>query len=281
MTRAATAPIFLACLTLLSACNTTDALTPQVDVGDTSRSIRSSPVTQREAERLAGAPRQQQAFATEPQQDGYHPAYNQQSDRPGSGAPPTTMQEQADAIARNGGSPAASAPIEGQSLDAPVSNAQAEEQDMVEQPAPRAPQAPQAALPQEQTAMVSPAASRGNTVRFLPIIGAPVQAVTPLSRQLGAEARSHGLSIKSSNDSSSDYILKGYLSAFSDKGSVTVVYVWDILDNSGGRLHRIQGQESVPSAAQDPWTGVPASVMQNIASKTIAEFSSWRQGRGG
>ncbi|TAZ97835.1 hypothetical protein ELH67_16455, partial [Rhizobium ruizarguesonis] len=135
----------------------------------------------------------------------------------------------------------------------------------------------------QQTASLSPAPSsaRGNTVRFLPIIGAPVQAVTPLSRQLGAEARAHGLSIKSSNDASSDYILKGYLSAFSDDGKVTVVYVWDILDSSGGRLHRIQGQESVPTAATDPWAGVPASVMQQIGSKTIAEFSSWRQTQGG
>jgi hypothetical protein len=129
--------------------------------------------------------------------------------------------------------------------------------------------------------MLTPGASRGTTVRFLPIIGAPVQAVTPLSRQLGTEARAHGLSIKSSNDNSSSYILKGYLSAFSDSDKVTVVYVWDVLDNSGARLHRIQGQESVPSAAQDPWAAVPASVMQQIASKTITEFSSWREARGG
>jgi hypothetical protein len=136
--------------------------------------------------------------------------------------------------------------------------------------------------PQQTAALPSSSSSvRGSTVRFLPIIGAPVQAVTPLSRQLGTEARAHGLSIKSSNDASSDYILKGYLSAFSDDGKVTVVYVWDILDSGGARLHRIQGQESVPTAAADPWAGVPASVMQQIGSKTIAEFASWRQTQGG
>jgi hypothetical protein len=273
MTRAQTAPVLLACLAALSACNTTDALTPQVDIGDSSLG-RSSPVTQREVERMAGS-EPTRAFAGESRQAGYHPAYNNQTYRSGPGAPPTTMQEQADALARRGPSPAASPPVEGRTLAEPVSNAQAEEEDMGNL-------AP--ARQQKRVAAIDPAASSaigGNTVRFLPIIGAPVQAVTPLSRQLGAEARSHGLSIKSSNDTSSDYILKGYLSAFTDEGNVTVVYVWDILDGSGARLHRIQGQEKVPSAAQDPWVGVPASVMQQIATKTIAEFNSWRQTRDG
>jgi hypothetical protein len=185
------------------------------------------------------------------------------------------MDAQALAIDSGARPPAASTPIRSQTLSEPVSNAEAEEQDMVEQPARQPP------AQQSQTAMMSAGTSAGTTVRFLPIIGAPVQAVTPLSRQLGTEARSHGLSIKSSNDNSSSFILKGYLSAFSDSGKVTVVYVWDVLDNSGTRLHRIQGQESMPSAAQDPWAAVPASVMQQIASKTITEFSSWREARGG
>jgi hypothetical protein len=281
MTRVATAPTLLFCLALLSACNTTDALnlTPPMEIGDSSVARSSTPVTQSEAERMAGEP--QRTFPPAPRRGGYAPTYNAQSYptqpnysaqayRPGTGAPPTTMQAQADAMARDGSSPTASGPIEGEAL-APPSSA--------EQPA----------SPQQQptqTAALDPSVSsstsaRGNTVRFLPIIGAPVQAVTPLSRQLGAEARAHGLAIKSSTDTSSDYILKGYLSAFSDGGKVTVVYVWDVLDNAGARLHRIQGQESVPTAATDPWAGVPASVMQQIASKTISEFTSWRESQGG
>jgi hypothetical protein len=271
MTRVLTAPTLLACIALLSACNTTDALTPQVGIGDSSAGAApTAPVTQREAEQLAGTP--QQTFPAQPRQGGYpgaagQPAYpSQPTYQSGTGAPPTTMQAQADGLARNGASPSASAPIEGETLPQ-ASN----------QPA----QPPLQQQPSETAAIGSAVPGRGNTVRFLPIIGAPVQAVTPLSRQLGAEARSHGLAIKSSNDTSSDYILKGYLSAFTDEGKVTVVYVWDVLDNNGARLHRIQGQETVPTAAQDPWAGVPASVMQQIASKTIAEFSSWRQTRGG
>jgi hypothetical protein len=278
MTRSLTAPALLACLaSLLAACNTTDAMTPLVDIGDSSMPPRSSPVTQREVERMAGS-QSRQAFAAEPQ-EGYHPAYNQ-AYRPGPGAPPTTMQAQADAMSARPQAYRAPEAVESE----PLSNAEAEEQDMGDQAPPphRQQQQPQQQEAQQVAAIdpVESGSTRGNTVRFLPIIGAPVQAVTPLSRQLGSEARSHGLSIKSSTDNSSDYILKGYLSAFSDEGKVTVVYVWDVLNNAGARLHRIQGQESVPTAAADPWAGVPASVMQQIASKTISEFTSWRQSQG-
>jgi hypothetical protein len=118
------------------------------------------------------------------------------------------------------------------------------------------------------------------SIRFLPIIGAPVQAVTPLSKELGVSARGNGLTIKSSSDQTAQHVLKGYLSAFSDGNKVTVVYVWDVLDNAGGRLHRIQGQASVPGGGGDAWASVPASVMQEIGVNTIAEYMKWKQSQG-
>jgi hypothetical protein len=125
-----------------------------------------------------------------------------------------------------------------------------------------------------------PAAANG-TIRFLPIIGAPVQAVTPLSRQLGAQARANGLTIRPSGDTATDHILKGYFSAFSDEGKVTVIYVWDVLDGTGNRLHRMQGQVSLRGSGPDPWAAVPASTMEDIAAKTIQEYLTWRQSRAG
>lgn len=118
------------------------------------------------------------------------------------------------------------------------------------------------------------------TIRFLPIIGAPVQAVTPLSKELGTSARGNGLTIKGSSDQTAEHVLKGYLSAFSDGGKVTVVYVWDVLDNSGARLHRIQGQESVKGDGADAWAAVPPDVMREIGVATIAEYMKWRQSQG-
>jgi hypothetical protein len=116
-------------------------------------------------------------------------------------------------------------------------------------------------------------------LQFAPIIGAPVEKVTPLSRELTAASKARGLTIVPSADTSPSQILKGYFSLLNENGQVTVVYVFDVLDNSGNRLHRIQGQES--TAASSPtasWESVPDAVMVKIADATIASFIAWRGG---
>ncbi len=263
----------LGCAIMTSACTTTDTLTPLADIGESQQHIASSPITQPDAERMAET-ESRRPFPAQSRGSELANAYQE----PPAGTSTTSMEAQAEAIERGERSPSASKPLEAE--PPVVSNAQAEEEDMGTTPRREKAHVSPSEAPapaEQQTATIQ----RGNTVRFLPIIGAPVEAVTPLSRQLGNEARSHGLAIKASNDASSDYILKGYLSAYKDKDKVTVTYVWDVLDNGGNRLHRIQGEKTVPAGGTDPWAGVPASTMQDIASSTITEFSSWRTSEGG
>ncbi len=253
-------------LAALAGCNSTDALTPQVDVGG--GNVASSPVTQSDLDQMA----QQQPVVTGQQlapvnqTTAFSSEFRDHAGRNGAGAvghhlyrPGRHARGQAGQL-QQGNVPAQDA----QRPDAQPETAQ-------EMPA-----------KQQQTsvAAASPAAATG-TIRFLPIIGAPVQAVTPLSKQLGAEARANGLTIKGAADPTSQHILKGYFSAFKDGDKTTVVYVWDVLDNSGNRLHRIQGQDTVPGTAQDLWSAVPAGTMQGIATKSIGAYLSWRQGNPG
>lgn len=241
---------------VLASCNTTEALTPQANVGSGARA--SSPVTQAETDRMASSS----------QPETYSGGYR--------AGPQNTLEAQARALESGSAvSPSSSgAPPqwEGQGNQG---QQQTMQQPQAQQPA-AAPQPQQSR--QQQSASLPPAS--GPTVRFLPIIGAPVQAVTPLSRQLGAQARANGLTIRPSSDNSTEHILKGYFSAFTDNGKVTIVYVWDILDGSGARLHRMQGQESVPGSGQDPWASVPAATMETIAAKTIQDYVAWRQSQG-
>ena len=227
------AVIAIPCLAfVLSACNTTDALTPQVNVGH--NSTQSTPVTQGDLDQMAAAADRSPNGAPS-----RVPAY----------APQNTLQAQAQAMSG------------GAQYGQPVSQQQA-------------------APAQQQTAAL-PASTASGTIRFLPIIGAPVQAVTPLSRQLGAEARAKGLTIRPSTDATAENILKGYLSAFADSGNVTVVYVWDVLDANGARLHRLQGQETVAGRGSDPWASVTDAMMQKIAAKTLTDYQSWKQAQRG
>ena len=224
---------------VLSACNTSDALTPQVDVGHVRG--QSTPVTQGDLDQMAAAadraPSGQSAISSRV------PAY----------APQNTLDAQAQAISN------------GSQFGEPV---------VQQQPAPSA--APQ----QQQTAALAPSSGAG-TIRFLPIIGAPVQAVTPLSRQLGAEARAKGLTIRASTDNSAENILKGYFSAFADGAKVNIIYVWDVLDANGARLHRLQGQETIAARGNDPWAAVTDTTMQQIAAKTLNDYLAWKQAQRG
>ncbi|OEC98275.1 MULTISPECIES: hypothetical protein [unclassified Rhizobium] len=274
----------------LSACNTTDALTPPEAIGD----VSSSPVTQRDVERMASAPQRRQLYQGSQESYGYQQQTSQQAYRPQSYGGGGTLDEQASALKSNGTNPYASRPLDGsQTASIAPSNNQFSEADeqreadrrLSDDPPPQQQQQsaddpqPEQQQPDQQASL--PAAAGGNSVRFLPIIGAPVEAVTPLSRQLGADARSLGLTIKSSSDSSAAYILKGYLSAFEDGPQISVTYVWDVLDSNGNRVHRIQGSESAPLKRGDPWSAVPPTVMQKIATKTMSEFNSWRESNGG
>ncbi|MFD1199376.1 hypothetical protein ACFQ3K_13775 [Brucella gallinifaecis] len=108
-----------------------------------------------------------------------------------------------------------------------------------------------------------------------PIIGAPVNIVTPLAHRINDDARAKGVELAGNNGTDATYVMKGYFSVLSEDNQTTVLYVWDVLDNAGNRLHRIQGQEKVPGAAADSWSIVPASAMQSIADKTMQEYSSW------
>lgn len=226
----------------LSSCNTTDALTPQVDIPN-GGTVSSKPVTQADLDRMVNAPLPP-ASVSSPVPSAPDPL---------NPPPDQTLQAQANRLNNQGQLVAPQQPMP------PVQQQQTAQQ----------PQQPQQLQPQN--------ASAGSSIRFLPIIGAPVGAVTPLSRQLGNEAKARGLTIKGTNDPGTEHILKGYLNAFTDGNKTTVIYVWDILDSAGGRLHRLQGQGSIPAVAADPWSVVPASMMEQIATRTMNDYMTWRQ----
>jgi hypothetical protein len=140
-----------------------------------------------------------------------------------------------------------------------------------------APPAP-AVTPQTAAPQVAAAATATTVrMRWAPIIGAPVDKVTPLSRRISARAKEQNIAIVASTDQTATHVIKGYFSVLGEGSNSTVIYVFDILDPAGTRLHRIQGQETVTgSNAADPWAAIPAQTLEAIADKTMADFAAWR-----
>lgn len=230
-----------AALTLLLAGCNTDGLTPQAEIPG-AKPEETAQVEKQQPVEVAEAPQEQLPMIDS------EPATT--SDR----APQNTLEAQAQAIDQGQDNPSLTKPRDG-NLGANLYRSDSK----------------------QQVSSLYSANTAKSTIRFLPIIGAPVQAVTPLSKELGASARNSGLTIKGSGDETAEHVLKGYLSAFADGDKVTVVYVWDVLDNAGARLHRIQGQQSVKAGGGDTWASVPPALMQQIGAATIAEYMRWRQ----
>jgi hypothetical protein len=124
----------------------------------------------------------------------------------------------------------------------------------------------------------APGAPQTAKLRFAPIVGAPIAAATPLSQRLSALAKEKGITLGTAADTDNTHIMKGYFSALPDGNQTTIIYVWDVLDPAGTRLHRIQGQEKVPGGGADPWSTVPAKTMEGIADKAIQGYLAWVSG---
>jgi hypothetical protein len=126
-------------------------------------------------------------------------------------------------------------------------------------------------------ANVSPVPGNAQTakLRFAPIVGAPIAAATPLSQRLSAIAKQKGITLGTAADTNNTHVMKGYFSALPDGNQTTIIYVWDVLDPAGTRLHRIQGQEKVPGGGADPWATVPAKTMEDIADKAMQGYLTW------
>ena len=143
-------------------------------------------------------------------------------------------------------------------------------------PAPSSP-ATAAPTPAQSAAILSK-----TRLQVAPIVGASVEAATPLTAELQTRARQRGITLAGSTDQTATHVLKGYFSAISEGKDTTVIYVWDVYDPAGNRLHRINGQQkAAPVSGAEGWPAVAPATMQAIADQTIDQFAAWLGGSAG
>ena len=273
---------------LLAACSTADVLTvdatPPETVGSAPAQYNPPAVAAAPAENVArqslappsGAPQQTYGAPPEPSYPSTASSAPRYDATPGVGRAPSTFGAQAANLA-----PAEPAytppPQQTVAASAPQTAATAPAQ-----PAPTA-QPPAASPPAQTAAAPSASIAAADTLRFLPIIGAPSDKLQPLSARLGESARAAGLSIVAMDDDKADLSLKGYFSAVDQEGVVSVIYVWDVIGANGVRLHRIQDRQASETGGftgSDPWAGVSADMMAAIGQKSIGSLLAWLDTQG-
>lgn len=119
---------------------------------------------------------------------------------------------------------------------------------------------------------------RNYKLSIAPIIGAPLEVVTPLSLRFDTIINEQSIPLAASGDAGADYTLKGYFSNMVEGNQTAVLYVWDVVDKKGNRVHRLQGQEK--AAGKNGWASISAPVMSKIADDTMADYFRWASANG-
>ena len=112
-------------------------------------------------------------------------------------------------------------------------------------------------------------------VAFLPVTGAPQSAVTSLANSMRIAAKSESVPVVVSIEQGARYQVKGYFSALNDGSGTILVYVWDVLDANGARVHRISGQERAGATSGDPWAAITPDVLNRVAGITMDGLKTW------
>lgn len=140
---------------------------------------------------------------------------------------------------------------------------------------------PAAQNPQPDAPAAAAAIPAQTRVHLAPVIGAADDVAAPLSARFAVRARETGLQMVAAGDSSATHVLRGYFSAFTENGRTTVIYVWDVVDPTGNRVHRIQGQQQAAAGGGDGWAAVQPAVMEQIADRTVEQLAAWLSSRAG
>jgi hypothetical protein len=129
----------------------------------------------------------------------------------------------------------------------------------------------------KQAIRMGPAPIKGAEAKFafIQINGAPAPHRMAFEKAIEKEAGVRKLNVVQANDPAATYVVKGYLSAIGDSGGTLLVYVWDVTDTSGKRLHRVSGQEPGSGSSSDPWSGITDDAVTTAASRTIDDLVSW------
>jgi hypothetical protein len=122
---------------------------------------------------------------------------------------------------------------------------------------------------------VRPAASANVRLAFAPVTGAPSDPVSRLNAAIREEAAKRSIIVVQSGDPNTDYTVQGYLSAVGGPSGTVLVFVWDIADRTGRRVHRVSGQESSTKGAPDPWAAVDNETLRTVALRTVDAIAAW------
>ena len=121
---------------------------------------------------------------------------------------------------------------------------------------------------------LSAAQPRGATVAFDSLDGLPPGQFQKMVGNLNEEAQSRRLAVIS-REQPSAYRVRGYLAVKVTKRQTTVLWVWDVFDQSEQRVLRISGEETAKVRQRDAWAAADDAMLRRIASSSVEQLAAF------
>jgi hypothetical protein len=143
--------------------------------------------------------------------------------------------------------------------------------------APRLGSGPPVLSPKTLKTLSKPAPSATDVEFALdPITNAPGEMIYAFEDTLKAAASTRQLKIVDAGDQTATYRLKAYLSAVGDYSGTLMIYVLDVFDSSGQRVHRVSGQVNAGGSLSDPWANIKdTGVVNQAAQEAVDALGNW------
>lgn len=116
-------------------------------------------------------------------------------------------------------------------------------------------------------------------VTFLPVLGPPQSAISQLSSSIRNSAQGNSVTIIPKGQTGATYQVKGYFSALDDGTGTRLIFIWDVLDRNGRKIHRISGEERTSSRNANPWSAIDSGMITNIVERTMQNLRGWMSTR--
>ncbi len=121
----------------------------------------------------------------------------------------------------------------------------------------------------------APDKTRGVVLSFLPFSGVPVNTADAIYKTVRSRATVENVTLALRLDEPATYRIRTYINAVGGSDSSTFVFIVEIYDTAGKRVHRFVGQEYGPGASGDPWSGIDTPTIKHIGERMLDGVKSW------
>ena len=113
------------------------------------------------------------------------------------------------------------------------------------------------------------------SVAFAPLVGVPASVSSKMLTAIKAKTKAKNIPV-TTQLTSADYLVRGYLVASPHSKGGKLSYIWDINDKKGVRIHRVLGNELLNGKrTSNGWALVNDQVIEKVADASSVKLAGW------